>query len=144
MRVKLSAVSFFLVVLAAAPAAADYYYAVSTGEKHFTGRESRAYRATRASMGRCVTELDPALCREVSLEHIGGRWESDVVGRKGFYASDRDRLGRAERRALAACRADPEFVNCQLRTVPRPEPTGSESDERPTGLDSIFDELLRN
>ncbi len=104
--------SFLLAWFPALPSAADYYYAVAVGEKRFTSRDSRDYRAARAAMGTCAAELDPILCREILLERIEGRWESEVIGTKGFYASDRDRKSRAERRALTACRADVTMQSC--------------------------------
>ncbi len=135
--------SFLLAWFTALPAAADYYYAVAVGEKRFTSRESHDYRATRATMGTCAAELDPVLCREVLLERVEGRWESEVIGTKGFYASDRDRKSRAERRALTACRADVTMQSCRLRESPRPERASSPDDDAARGLESILEGLLR-
>ena len=121
-------------------ALADYYYAVAVGEKQFHSREDRAYRATRAAMTRCTSEFDPLLCSEVRLERVDGRWQSLVVGRKGFYASDRDRPYRAERRALSACQADPELRSCRLE--PRSEDVEAPVERKKPGL-SLEDLLGR-
>lgn len=119
-------------VLAPGLARADYYYAVAVGEKRFHSREDRAYRATRAAMTRCTSEFDPLLCTEVRLERVDGRWESLVVGRKGFYAADRDHPSRAERQALAMCQAASELGACRLE--PRDSPTQTPPEREAPGL----------
>ena len=115
-----------LVLWSAAGAAhADFYYAVAVGEKLFVAREDRGYRATRSAINQCVAEFDPLLCREVSLRQVDGRWQSEVVGQKGFFATDRKRTQRAERRALDACQGQSGLRNCRVRPAAQPATTPS-------------------
>ncbi len=128
------ALAFTLALLTPSLALADFYYAVAVGEKQYIGREDRGYRATRAAMTQCANELDPLLCKETRLERAGRRWQSVVVGQKGFYASDGDRAYRAERRAMAACQADPEMGACSLRPSGAELGTGEEAQRQEPGL----------
>ena len=57
-----------------------------------------------------------------------------VVGQKGFYASDGDRAYRAERRAMAACQADPEIGACRLRPSGAELGTGEEAQPQDSAL----------
>ena len=85
-------------------------------------------------MTQCANELDPLLCQETRLERVGRRWESVVVGQKGFYGSDGDRAYRAERRAMATCQADPEMGACRLRPSRGEVETGEEAQRQEPGL----------
>lgn len=125
---------FTMGLLTPSLALADFYYAVAVGEKQYIGREDRGYRATRAAITQCTNELDPLLCEETSLERVGRRWQSVVVGQKGFYASDGDRAYRAERRAMAACQSDPEMGACRIRPSAAELRTGEEAEHQEPGL----------
>ena len=105
---------FVCVCFFSSSAIADFHYAVVVGEKSFVGREDRAYRATRIALTQCAAEFDPSLCKETQLQRVGGGWQSEVVGRKGFLGVDGDYVAGAERRAMDQCHSAGGLRSCRI------------------------------